>query len=242
MTDRPLCRHCGPHGAPPKVEGDPRDIYRITLDDRHRDTDKRMSTAEVQAMTVAACAVVFIVGAFAAMVLALCAAEPATVEPSPLESDPDRPPHAAPDEPRPLHADVARGRCACGVAIAWGASDKALETCDLVVDEALLAGVDPVTAVAMGYHESRLDWRRANSSTCCGALQVKATYDDRPTCMELVGDPRLGVRTGLEIFRRYGMDLMAYNAGPRGASLGRGKGYAAQVLRYREQMQEVCDG
>jgi len=167
----------------------------------------------------------------------------APVEPSPLQDDPDRPPSAAPRAE--LHADVARGRCACAVAIGWPeprhAHPTALETCDLIVDEALLAGVDPVLAVAIGYHESRLDWRRANTSVCCGAMQVKATYDTRPTCMELVADPRLGVRTGLEIFVDYERDLAAYNAGRAGARAGRGRGYASAVRGYEADLVAVCD-
>jgi len=81
MIDRPLCRHCGPDGRPPRFEDtDPASLDEIRydysrLDERDPSPEQRMSTAEVQALTIVGCAVLLIVGVFAVAAASLGATD-----------------------------------------------------------------------------------------------------------------------------------------------------------------------
>ena len=210
----------------------------------HELAELRMSAREMLAVTVlAAFSLGVVLGAIGISVLiGIWETDAATVDPSPLQSDPDRPPQV--ETPPPVdhgpHPDLSRGRAACEYWLARGAArDASRETCEILVEEAARAGVDQVLAVAMAYHESRLSPSARNSSGCCGIMQVKTgpRYSDRPTCDELTADVRLAARTGLEIYVEYDRSLAAYNAGRAGARAGGGRGYEAVVRRYAAEVE-----
>jgi len=135
--------------------------------------------------------------------------------------------------------------CERAIDIDWGNTSTprpklAVETCQIVHKSAQAHDVDPTLAVAVASIESDFRPWAVSHAGAVGAMQVKPQYycPKRFGFRFCVSRRELidaGVRHLGELLDDYdtGHALRAYNAGRRGARLGRGQRYAESVIARR---------
>jgi len=135
--------------------------------------------------------------------------------------------------------------CERAIDLDWGNTSTprpklAVETCQIVAKSAQAHDVDPTLAVAVASIESDFRPWAVSHAGAVGAMQVKPQYycPKRFGFRFCVSRRELidaGVRHLGELLDDYdtGHALRAYNAGRRGARLGRGQRYAESVIARR---------